>query len=172
MVSKVLLAIVALLLSPILAGAQVLEVGDPFPEWSLVDQSRNTITSASYNGRKYLVWFCPNALSPPCTAEGRSFRDHLKALQIAEVEVFGITFDEPETNAFFASNEGVTFPLLSDTERTLALAVGAAGSPHQSTIAPVSFLVGVDGRIVKVYENLEPVRHAQDVLLGLGVLVP
>ncbi len=172
MVSRVLLAIVvALLCSPNLAGAQV-EVGDPFPEWTLVDQGRNTIASTSYNGRKYLIWICPNAMSPSCTAEGRSFRDHLKALQIAEVEVFGVTFDEPETNAFFASAEGIGYPLLSDAERSFAVAVGAAESPQQSTIAPISFLVGADGRVAKIYENLEPVRHAQDVLLGLGVLVP
>lgn len=170
MLLRVLLAVVAVLLSfPGICRSEMLEVGDPFPDWNLVDHQGTTVTSIGYTGRSYLIWFYAAAMKPTCTAEGRGFRDHAKEFELGGIEIVGVSFDPPETNALFASSEGFGFPLLSDTERDLALRVGAAESPDQATAKRISYLVGEDGRIVKVYDRIHPVRHAQEVLLDVGV---
>jgi len=78
--------------------------------------------------------------------------------------VLGVSFDEPAANAAFVEAESFPFRLLSDTDRHLAVAVGAAASADQSHAKRISYLVGPDGRVVKAYENVSPGKHAAEVL--------
>jgi peroxiredoxin Q/BCP len=165
-------SVVALMLGAQVAVAGVLNVGDEFPVWQLVAHTGADVTSAAFLGRSYVVWFYPAAMTPGCTAEGRGFKEHYSAFQNVGVDIVGVSFDSPDANAAFAAAEDFSFTLLSDTNRSLALAVGAADSPTQLQPRRISYLVGEDGRVVRVYSEVQPTRHAQDILLDLGVAAP
>lgn len=160
--------LVALMLAAApVAGAALLEPGDPFPAWSLRDHTGTTVTSQSLAGRTYLVWFYPKAMTPGCTAEGQGLRDNFAAFRAKGVEILGVSFDAPEANARFVEAERFPFRLLSDTDRTLAVATGAADTPAQPVARRVSYLVGPDGRVRAVYGTVTPQTHATDVLGAL-----
>lgn len=159
--------VAALLATPLLArsafAAAMLTAGDTFPTWSLRDQTGATLSSQDLVGKTYLLWFYPKAMTPGCTAEGNGLRDEAPALSKAGVEVLGVSFDEPPTNAEFVKAQGFPFRLLSD-DGTLAVQVGAAESRDQSAARRISYLVGPDGKVVKAYPNVSPATHAREVL--------
>lgn len=154
------------------ATAEPLEAGELFPNWHMVAHTGATITSETYRGRSYVLWFYPAAMTPGCTAEGRGFSEHFGVFQERGVDVLGVSFDPPTANAAFVEAERFPFPLLSDADRTLAVQVGAANSRDQPAARRISYLVGDDGRVVRVYDNVEPVRHAQEILGELVMPTP
>lgn len=164
------LAVLVLLAGAIPARAALLKVGDPFPAWSLRDQTGAVVTSQSLAGKPYLLWFYPKAQTPGCTAEGRGLRDRFPEFQSRGVEIVGVSFDAPAANAEFVKAEGFPFRLLSDADHTLARSVGAVNSETQPVATRISYLVGADGKVQRVYGEVTPATHAGDVLSDLPKL--
>ena len=164
------LSIVGLALA--LAGrgeaAGLLKVGDAFPAWTLTDHAGAAVSSSDLDGKTYLLWFYPKAMTPGCTAEGRGLRDEIETFRAKGVEILGVSFDEPAANAEFVQAEGFPFRLLSDRDRRFAMRVGAADSATAPVSRRISYLVGPDGRVLQVHESVNPKTHARDVLGGLG----
>jgi peroxiredoxin Q/BCP len=148
-------------------AGDVIQPGSPFPTWELTDHTGAKISSSALAGKTYLLWFYPKAMTPGCTAEGDALRDQFAAFQARGVEILGVSFDTPEDNANFVRQQGFPFRLLSDTDRTLAAAAGAASDPHQPVARRISYLVGPNGKVVKVYPQVTPGTHAQEVLSDL-----
>jgi peroxiredoxin Q/BCP len=154
----------ALALAGTASAGALLERGAPFPEWTLTDHAGKTVSSKEFAGKTYLIWFYPKAQTPGCTAEGRGLRDRIDDFRKRGVEIVGVSFDVPDANAAFVEAEKLPFRLLSDRERTLALAVGAADTPDAPVARRISYLVGPDGRVRQVYGSVTPASHATDVL--------
>jgi len=147
--------------------AAMLAPGAAFPAWDLQDQTGGKVSSHDFAGKTYLLWFYPKAQTPGCTTEGLSLKDHYADFQARGVEIVGVSFDPPADNAAFVERQGFPFRLLSDTDRKLAVAVGAAASPAQPVASRVSYLVGPDGKVLKAYPNVDPASHARAVLADL-----
>jgi peroxiredoxin Q/BCP len=153
-----------LLLAPGSATAALLAAGDPFPAWSLQAHDGTTVSSTQLAGKRYVLWFYPRAMTPGCTVEGRGFRDQFEEFRTQKIAVFGVSFDDVAANARFAADEGFPFPLLSDTTRALAVAVGAADDASQSAARRISYVVGVDGRVERAYGTVTPAQHPATIL--------
>ncbi len=95
-------------------------------------------------------------------------RDAHDELKSAGVTVLGVSFDDPSANAKFVEAEGLPFALLSDSDRTLALAVGAATNRDQRHARRISYLVGADGTVLLAYPVVDPANHARRVLEDLA----
>ena len=104
-----------------------LEVGDKAPAFSLPDADGNTVKLSDYKGRKVIVYFYPAASTPGCTKQACDFRDNLRELNDAGLDVVGISPDKPAKLAKFRDEEKLTFPLLSDPDRKVLTAWGAFG---------------------------------------------
>lgn len=159
--SAALVASLALVTS---AHAKMIAVGEAFPAWQLSDQTGKPVSSSQLAGKTYLIWFYPKAMTPGCTAEGQALRDQFAAFQAKGVEILGVSFDEPAKNAEFCAAEAFPFRLLSDRDKTLALAVGAADSKEQPVAKRISYLVGPDGKVLRAYDTVTPASHAGQVL--------
>lgn len=149
-------------------AAGMLKPGDPFPAWELEDHTGKRVSSRDLAGKVYLIWFYPKAMTPGCTVEGKGLRDHFDAFRDRGVEILGVSFDAPEANAAFVNQEGFPFRLLSDRNRALALAVGAAETAEQPVATRISYLVGRDGKVRKAYAGVVPATHAEAVLSDLA----
>lgn len=163
--SAIVLAVT--LAAPAFAGSELPAPGAAFPAWSLRDHTGAVVTSESLAGKTYLLWYYPKAQTPGCTIEGRGLRDDFAAFQRRGVEILGVSFDDPKANARFVTAEQFPFRLLSDTDRTLALQVGAAATPDAPVSRRVSFLIGPDGKVLQTYGTVIPTTHAADVLADI-----
>jgi peroxiredoxin Q/BCP len=161
------LAIVALALGRVATAGGLMQAGDRFPEWRLPDQTGAMVASADFAGKPYLLWFYPKAQTPGCTAEGRGLRDRFADFRARGVAVVGVSFDTLEENAAFVKAESFPFRLLSDRDRTLARAVGAADASDTPVARRISYLMGADGTVTHVYGTVTPASHASDVLADI-----
>ncbi|MBP2370550.1 thioredoxin-dependent thiol peroxidase [Pseudonocardia parietis] len=141
-----------------------LQAGDTAPDFTLDDADGTPVSLAAHKGRKVIVYFYPAASTPGCTKEACDFRDHLAELNEAGIDVLGISPNKPEKLAKFRDAEGLTFPLLSDPERTVLTEWGAFGEKmmYGKTVTGVirsTFLVAEDGTIADAKYNVKATGH-------------
>ncbi|KGI69104.1 thioredoxin-dependent thiol peroxidase [Mycolicibacterium rufum] len=151
-----------------------LEAGDTAPAFSLPDADGNTVTLADYRGRKVIVYFYPAASTPGCTKEACDFRDNLAELNEAGLDVVGISPDKPEKLAKFRDKENLTFPLLSDPDRSVLQAWGAYGEKtmYGKTVQGVirsTFVVDEKGTIEVAQYNIRATGHVAKLRRDLSV---
>ena len=141
-----------------------LQAGDPAPDFTLDDADGKPVSLADHKGRKVIVYFYPAASTPGCTKEACDFRDNLAELNEAGIDVLGISPDKPEKLARFRDAEGLTFPLLSDPDKSVLTAWGAFGEKtmYGKTVTGVirsTFLIGEDGTITDAKYNVKATGH-------------
>jgi len=151
-----------------------LEVGDSAPAFSLPDADGNTVKLSDFKGRKVIVYFYPAASTPGCTKQACDFRDNLAELGDAGLDVVGISPDKPAKLAKFRDAEKLTFPLLSDPDRTVLEAWGAYGEKtmYGKTVQGVirsTFVVDEKGKIAVAQYNIRATGHVAKLRRDLSV---
>ncbi|WP_326546007.1 thioredoxin-dependent thiol peroxidase [Mycolicibacterium sp. ND9-15] len=153
-----------------------LEVGDKAPAFSLPDADGNTVKLSDYKGRKVIVYFYPAASTPGCTKQACDFRDNLRELNDAGLDVIGVSPDKPEKLAKFRDKEKLTFPLLSDPDREVLTAWGTFGEKtmYGKTVQGVirsTFVVDEKGKIAEAQYNVKAAHTStkiQKIIAELG----
>jgi thioredoxin-dependent peroxiredoxin len=145
----------------------VIKPGDIAPDFTGITHEAKSLSLADLRGRKVLIWFFPEAGSPACTTEGRSFQEHLSYYDENNVVLLGASFDTVEENARFAQTLGLAFPLLCDTTRAVALAYGACEDTKARYPERISVLIDEEGTISRIYDKVDPRDHAARVLADL-----
>ncbi|MFX1757130.1 thioredoxin-dependent thiol peroxidase [Rhodococcus sp. As11] len=148
--------------------------GDPAPDFTLPDADGNEVSLSDHRGRKVVVYFYPAASTPGCTKQACDFRDSLAELNEAGLDVIGISPDKPAKLAKFRDAEQLTFPLLSDPEKTTLRAWGAFGEKkmYGKTVTGVirsTFLVDEDGKIEVAQYNVRATGHVAKLRRDLSV---
>ncbi|WP_327144228.1 thioredoxin-dependent thiol peroxidase [Nocardia sp. NBC_01327] len=151
-----------------------LSPGDIAPAFTLPDADGKEVSLADYRGRKVIVYFYPAASTPGCTKQACDFRDSLAELNEAGLEVLGISPDKPAKLAKFRDAEGLTFPLLSDPDKSVLLAYGAFGEKtmYGKTVTGVirsTFLVDENGKIEVAQYNVRATGHVAKLRRDLSV---
>lgn len=147
--------------------AMTLKIGDPAPDFTLTAHDGGVVALADFRGRRLLLWFYPEAGTPGCALEGRSFRDQIEYFIENGIAVAGVSFDPVERNAEFAARENLPFSLLSDIDRRLGLACGACDDATAIQAARMSVLIGADGLVERIYSQVDPRDHAAQVLIDV-----
>jgi peroxiredoxin Q/BCP len=151
-----------------------LAVGDQAPDFTLPDSAGNPVSLSDFRGRRVVVYFYPAAGTPGCTKQACDFRDNLAELNDAGFDIIGISPDKPAKLAKFVAEEGLTFPLLSDTEHTVMKAWGAFGEKQNygRTVQGVirsTFVIDSAGQIEKAAYNVRATGHVAKLRKDLGV---
>lgn len=141
-----------------------LEPGDTAPDFTLPDADGNQVSLASLRGRRVIIYFYPAAMTPGCTKQACDFRDSNADLSSAGFSVLGISPDSPARLAAFRDREKLTFPLLSDPDRSVLRAYGAYGEKMlygKKSVGVIrsTFVVGVDSRIERAYYAVKATGH-------------
>lgn len=153
---------------------QRLAPSGPAPDFTLPDADGNSVSLASYRGRRVIVYFYPAAMTPGCTTQACDFRDHLNDFATAGLAVIGISPDRPGKLAEFRAKEGLTFPLLSDPSREVLQAYGAFGEKTmygKTTVGVIrsTFVIDPDGKVEKAEYNVKATGHVARLRKNLGV---
>ncbi|AJW38338.1 Thiol peroxidase, Bcp-type [Rhodococcus sp. B7740] len=151
-----------------------LEPGDTAPAFTLPDADGNDVSLADYAGKKVIVYFYPAASTPGCTKQACDFRDSLAELNGEGLEVIGISPDKPAKLAKFRDKEELTFPLLSDEEKTTLQAWGAFGEKKNygkvyEGVIRSTFLVDEAGKIEVAQYNVRATGHVAKLRRDLAV---
>ncbi|KYF64849.1 bacterioferritin comigratory protein, partial [Sorangium cellulosum] len=126
------------------------------------DQNGAIQRLSDQRGRAVVVYFYPKDGTPGCTEEACAFRDAWDRFKQANVQVFGVSPDTRESHEAFATEHRLPFPILVDTDQTWAHAFGVP--TRLGSMARVTFLIDPDGKVAKVYPDVDPGVHADEVL--------
>lgn len=150
-------------------------VGKKAPTWKLPDQDGNLHSLADYAGFWILIYFYPKDDTPGCTKEACSFRDHFPKFKKLSVHVFGVSVDSPKKHTKFIEKYHLPFTLLADEDKKMVNGYGVwakkkfMGREYMGTLR-TSFLIDPQGKIAKIYDNVKPETHVEEVLNDLKTL--
>jgi peroxiredoxin Q/BCP len=166
---KTLLALVSLLIA-IPALADMSKAGDTAPAFQGTDQNGQVVKSSDLIGKKIvLLYFYPKDFTGGCTKEACGFRDRMGDLQKDNVEVIGVSFDTADSHKSFAEKYNLGFPLLPDPDGKIADAYGTR-MKDKNMSQRVSFLIGLDGKIVHVTNSGKPQVHFDEMQAAIASL--
>jgi peroxiredoxin Q/BCP len=151
-----------------------LSPGDPAPDFTLTSDTGEEVSRADLRGRKVIVYFYPNAMTPGCTTQACDFSDSLASLQAAGYEVLGISPNTPEKLAKFRERDGLTITLLSDADKSVMQAYGAYGEKKLygklvEGVIRSTFVVDEDGRLTVAQYNVKATGHVAKLRRDLGL---
>ena len=139
------------------------------PSFTLADQTGTMHTLFQYKGKWVILYFYPKDDTPGCTKEACNFRDSSKEFVAAGVVILGVSKDSVASHKKFAEKYHLNFPILSDETKDVIKAYGAWGmkkfmGKEFEGVKRTTTLIGPDGTIKKVYENVNPITHANQIL--------
>lgn len=147
----------------------ILKAGEKAPEFELMDNEGNPHKLSDYHGQTIVVYFYPRDNTPGCTKEACSFRDAYADFRKEGVEIIGISPDSEQSHSKFIEKFELPFTLLSDPDHQVCEAFGVwglkkmAGREYEG-VYRTTFVIGPDGVIKHVFENVKPADHSQEVL--------
>jgi peroxiredoxin Q/BCP len=147
------------------------QVGQAAPDFHLQDQNGKWHTPADHKGHWVVLYFYPKDFTPGCTTEVCTFRDDIAKLRKEGADVLGVSLDDVKSHADFAAKYHVPFPLLSDADSKTAQAYGVLASKAGFKYARrTTFLIDPQGKIAKVYQDVDPEKNSAQVLADLATL--
>jgi thioredoxin-dependent peroxiredoxin len=141
----------------------------------LPDQQRITHELMNYKGSWVILYFYPKDDTLGCTKEACEFRDSLSEFKKRKILVFGISKDSVISHEKFSTKYSLNFPILSDPNRVVIRAYDAwekknyLGKEYESTKRK-TIIIDPEGVIQKVYENVNPINHARQILSDISAL--
>src|SRR5215470_13397813 len=150
----------------------MISAGMPFPNFSLPNQDGKNVTLKSFPGKWLVVYVYPKDDTPGCTIQGKSFTATRADFQAAGIEVVGVSQDDVASHKDFCNKFAFNIDLLADTKATLLKAAGVGQSEYKGTMYwnRTSFVIGPDGGLRKVYENVKPEGHEQTLLTDIKAM--
>ncbi len=149
--------------------SQQLKEGDTAPDFTLPDGAGNDIRLSDLRPSLVVLYFYPKDDTPGCTREAQDFTALADEFEAAGTKVLGISRDTPEKHRRFAEKYGLAVQLLSDVSGEVCEAYGVwvekknYGRTYMG-IDRSSFLIGPDGRILRIWRKVRVDGHAQEVL--------
>jgi peroxiredoxin Q/BCP len=145
------------------SSASPLKEGDQAPDVEMTFQDGRKVKLSSLKGQLVAVYFYPKDQTQGCTIEAQDFRDRFGDLKSAGVTVIGVSTQDAASHKAFIDKEKLPFDLAVDEDKSLAKAFGVPqlGPGYH---ARQTFLIGKDGKIKKVWRDVNPKDHADAVL--------
>lgn len=151
----------------------MLKEGSKAPDFTAKDQDGKKIKLSDYKGKRVVLYFYPKDDTPGCTKEACSFRDADDVFNSKGIKVFGISTDDEKSHQKFISKFQLPFDLLADTDKKIVEKYGVWGEKsmygrtYMGTLRK-TFLIGEDGKIVKIFDKVKVAEHADEVLTAFG----
>jgi peroxiredoxin Q/BCP len=154
-----------------------LQVGDQAPAFTTKDQDGKDVKLSDFSGKKVVLYFYPNDMTPGCTAEACSLRDNYKALLRQGYTVLGISTNDERSHRKFIDKEKLPFSLLADTDKSVHEKYGTwveksmYGRKYMGT-ARVTFVIDENGKVAEVIEKVDTKNHASQILGEKTIVAP
>jgi len=149
--------------------------GDKAPAFTLPSEAGGEVSLADFKGKKLVLYFYPKADTPGCTTEAIDFSRLSKTFAKAGTMVLGISADPVRALGRFREKHDLTVPLLSDEKHAMLTAYGVWREKTMygrkfMGIKRTTALIGPDGRIARLWQNVKVPGHAEEVLAAAKAL--
>ncbi len=149
-----------------------LKEGDKAPAFTVATSGDGKISLADYLGKNVILYFYPKDDTPGCTKEACAFRDCFADFKKAGAVVLGVSPDSVKSHDKFVEKFKLPFTLLADEDKKIVEAYGVWGEKSfmgrkYMGVYRVTFLIGPDGKIKKIWPEVKPEEHAAEVLAAL-----
>ena len=147
----------------------MLKTGDKMPDFEVMDQDGNIVSSKDLIGKKTIIYFYPKDNTSGCTAEACSLRDNHEALMAKGYNVVGVSKDSVNSHKKFQEKYELPFTLLADTSTQMLQAFGAWGEKkmYGKTVMGTirrTFIFNEDGVLTRIIEKVDTKNHAAQIL--------
>jgi peroxiredoxin Q/BCP len=168
MINRHIITTFALLVLPLAAAlaAEVPQVGQQAPEFSLPSQEGSPVSLKEFRGKWVVLYFYPKDMTQGCTIEAHNFQQDLSKYGQHNAVIVGVSVDSTDSHKEFCAKESLTFKLLADTDKKVVEQYGSLGS--RGVASRNTFLIDPAGRIVKVWVGVNPAKHSEEVLAALA----
>ena len=149
-----------------------LQEGDLAPDFTAATNGNGQVSLKDFRGKNVVLYFYPKDDTPGCTKEACAFRDQFAAFKKKGAVVLGVSVDPVKAHDKFVTKFKLPFPLLSDVDKKIVNDYGVWGEKtfmgrKYQGVHRVTFLIGPDGRIKKIWPKVKPEEHADEVLAVL-----
>jgi len=151
-----------------------LKQGDKAPAFNSTDQNGNPISLDSFSGKKLVLYFYPKDDTPGCTKEACDFRDNQDTLTKEGLSLAGVSPDSEKSHLKFIDKFKLNFPLIADTDKSIANAYGVWGpkkfmGKSYEGIHRTTFIINEEGYISNVISKVDVADSTAQVLKELGI---
>jgi peroxiredoxin Q/BCP len=149
-----------------------LKEGDRAPGFTAETNGGGKVSLGDFAGKHVILYFYPKDDTPGCTKEACSFRDNYRQFLDAGAIVLGVSTDPVKSHDKFVEKFKLPFTLLADPDKKIVEAYGVwgqktfMGRKYMGTHR-VTFLIGPDQRIEKIWPQVKPEEHAAEVMAAL-----
>jgi len=149
-----------------------ISTGEPAPEFTLEDEEGRMHSLSDYSGKPVVLYFYPKDDTPGCTKEACGFRDDYSAYEEAGVVILGVSPDTSKSHAKFKTKYELPFTLLADPDHDVLKLYGVWGlkksfGREYEGVFRTTFLIGEDGKILRVFKKVKPAVHSAEILSAL-----
>jgi peroxiredoxin Q/BCP len=149
-----------------------LKEGDKAPAFTVATNGGGKLSLSDFKGKNVILYFYPKDDTPGCTKEACGFRDHWDAYKKAGAVILGVSTDNVKKHDKFVEKFKLPFTLLADEDKKIVEAYGVYGPKTFMGVKytgthRVTFLIGPDGKIKKIWPKVKAAEHAEEVLAAL-----
>jgi len=149
-------------------GVGLLPVGALAPDLAGHDPQGKDARLSAQLGHTAVVYFYPRDETPGCTHEACAFRDAFDRYRDRGITIFGVSRDSEASHGEFRAKHSLPFPLVADESGSIQRSYGVSGMLGMAS--RVTFLVGPDGKVARVWPDVDPGVHATEVLAAAEAL--
>jgi thioredoxin-dependent peroxiredoxin len=153
------------------AGDNAPAVGSPAPDFTLNSQEGKPVSLHDFKGKWVVLYFYPKDMTTGCTIEAHNFQRDLAKYEAKDAVILGVSVQDEKSHQQFCTKESLTFKLLADTDKKVSqeydsimnLGVAKLSARH-------TYLIGPDGKVRKVWTDVDVKKHSDDVLAAIDEL--
>jgi thioredoxin-dependent peroxiredoxin len=170
-IACVLVAAVAVGYRVARAGDKAPAVGTAAPDFTLNSQENKPVSLHDFKGKWVVLYFYPKDFTSGCTVEAHNFQRDQAQYDAKNAVIVGVSMQDPDSHQKFCTKEGLSFKLLADTDSHVSTTYDSVMNFGVAKLsARHTFLIDPQGVIQKVYIDVKPEKHSEEVLADLAGL--
>lgn len=170
-VGALLLAVLGLGIRGLHADSKAPAVGTPAPDFTLNSQEAKPVSLHEFKGKWVVLYFYPKDFTSGCTVEAHNFQRDLAQYEQKHAVIVGVSVQDEDSHQKFCTKEGLNFKLLADTKQEVSTVYDSVMNLGVAKLsARHTFLIDPDGVVRKVYLDVKPQQHSEEVLAALTEL--
>jgi peroxiredoxin Q/BCP len=146
-------------------------VGTAAPDFTLNSQENKPVSLHDFKGKWVVLYFYPKDFTTGCTIEAHNFQRDLAQYEQKNAVIVGVSVQDEDSHQKFCTKEGLSFKLLADTKQQVSTEYDSVMTYNDAKFsARHTFLIDPQGKVQKVWLEVEPDKHSEEVLAALTQL--